>query len=168
MKKIFKFCPLCGYRLNRKPVDGRVRSVCSKCNWVGYENPLPVAVCAAVNSRGEILITKRNLEPGINKWALPGGFVESDENPEEACLRELKEETGVRGKIDRLVGVYIHKTRKYGSVLIVGYIIRVLKEKIFLNKELKEAKFIDRDSIPYIPFSSHRKIIEEVYRGKLD
>jgi mutator protein MutT len=164
MKRTFKFCPLCGVRLKRMRIDGRVRSVCTKCGWVGYLNPLPVAVCAGINSRDEILITKRNFKPGINKWALPGGFVESDETPEEACLRELAEETGIRGRIDRLAGAYIQKTREYGAILVLGYVVKVLKERIFLNEELKEAKFVERRNIPYIPFSAHRKIIEKVYR----
>jgi ADP-ribose pyrophosphatase YjhB (NUDIX family) len=164
MRKKFKFCPLCGHRLRRIRVDGRARSACRECGWVGYENPLPVAVCAAVNGRGEILLTKRNFEPGINKWALPGGFVESDETPERACLRELNEETGVSGEIKSPAGIYIQKTRKYGPILVIGYVVRVLEENIFLNDELKEAKFVHRGAVPYIPFSTHRKIISEAYR----
>ena len=163
MGSIFKFCPLCRHYLRKTRAEGHTRLVCRECGWVDYKNPLPVAVCAAINDRGGILITKRNLEPGINKWALPGGFVESDENPEKACLRELKEETGVKGEINRLTGVYLQKTRKYGSILVIGYVVRVLEENISLNSELKEAKFVDPKGLPYIPFLTHRKIIEEAY-----
>ena len=145
-------------------MDGRERLVCRKCGWIDYENPLPVVVCAAINDLGKILITKRNLEPGYNKWALPGGFVETDETPEKACLRELKEETGVKGKINKLAGVYVHKTKEYGAILIIGYVVRALKGSIFLNSELKEAIFVNREDIPHIPFLSHRKIIEEAYK----
>ncbi|RKY29402.1 MAG: hypothetical protein DRP74_08905, partial [Candidatus Omnitrophota bacterium] len=67
---------------------------------------MPVAVCAAKNKEGKILVAKRNLKPGINKWALPGGFVELDESLEIACLRELEEETGLKGKIKKLIGIY--------------------------------------------------------------
>jgi len=144
-------------------VDGRERPVCRECGWVDYKNPLPVAVCIAINNQGKILITKRNLEPGINKWALPGGFIEANETPEKACLRELKEETGVKGEIDRLIGVYAKKARKYGSLLIIGYVVRVLEDSIFLNSELKAAKFVDQKELPYIPFLIHRKMIEDVY-----
>ena len=145
-------------------MDGRTRSVCRKCGWIDYKNPLPVVVCAAINDRGKILITKRNLEPGYNKWALPGGFVETDETPEKACLRELKEETGVKGSINRLAGVYVQKTKEYGSILIIGYVVRASEGSIFLNSELKEAIFVNREDIPHIPFLTHRKIIEEAYK----
>jgi len=118
--------------------------------------------CAAVNDEGKILIAKRNLEPGKNSWALPGGFVEQDETPEDTCLRELKEETGIDGEITKLIGVYIQRTRKYGSLLVIGYLVDVLHENISINSEVKEAKFVSKRDIPYIPFLTHRKMIEEV------
>ena len=158
----FKFCPLCKRPLRRNKVDGRKRLVCQKCGWIDYKNPLPVAVCAAINKEAKILIAKRNLEPGKNRWALPGGFVERDETPEDTCLRELKEETGIDGEITRLIGVYIQRTKKYGSLLVIGYAVGVLHENVSINSEVKEAKFVGRRALPYIPFLTHRKIIEEL------
>jgi len=159
---MFKFCPLCRYYLRRKRVDGHKRLVCQKCGWIYYKNPLPVVVCAAKNRKGKILVVKRNLKPGINKWALPGGFVESGEAPEIACLRELEEETGLKGKIKRLAGVYIQKTKEYGSLLIIGYEVVIAQGLLSLNNELKDAKFLNKKELPVIPFSSHRKIIEKI------
>ena len=158
----FKFCPLCGRILGEKQIERQRRLVCQKCGWVYYKNPLPVAVCAAKNKEGKILIVKRNLKPAINKWALPGGFVESDELPEIACLRELYEETGLKGKIKKLIGIYIHKTREYGSLLVIGYEVMIVRGLLLLNNESKDAKFFNKKDLPVIPFSSHRKIIKEV------
>ena len=164
MKQILKFCPLCKYKLGQNIVEGRRKLVCRKCGWIDYQNPLPVAVCAAINADGKILIAKRNQEPGKNKWALPGGFIESNENPEKACLRELKEETGVEGKVIKLVGVYLRKTKIYGSLIVIGYAIRIFKEDISVNSELMEARFFSRKDLPCISFLTHRKIIEEVFK----
>ena len=161
-QKKFKSCPLCKHYLHKRQVDGRKRLVCQKCGWIYYGNPLPVAVCAVKNREDKILIAKRNLKPGVNKWALPGGFIESGETPETACLRELEEETGLRGKIKRLIGAYIQKTRYYGSLLVVGYEVSISKDKLSLNNELKEAEFFSKRDLPIIPFSSHRKIIERI------
>jgi 8-oxo-dGTP diphosphatase len=160
--KAFKFCPLCKGYLGRQKVDGRRRLVCQRCGWINYKNPLPVAVCAAKNKEGKIFIAKRNLKPGKNKWALPGGFIESGETPETACLRELKEETGLEGKIKKLLGVYFQKTKYYGPLLVVGYEVKVSRNKFSLSNELKEADFFPKKHIPYIPFSSHRKMIEKI------
>ena len=159
---MFKFCPLCRYYLRRKRVDGHKRLVCQKCGWIYYENPLPVAACVAIDKEGRILIVKRNLKPGINKWALPGGFVESNEAPETVCLRELEEETGLKGKVRRLIGLYIQKTKEYGSLLVVGYEVEISKGSLSFNNELKDAKFFSRKDLPAIPFSSHRKIIKRI------
>ena len=162
---VFKFCPLCKYYLRKKQVDGRKRLVCPECGWIHYENPLPVVVCVAIDKTDKILIVKRNLNPGINKWALPGGFVESNEAPEIACLRELEEETGIKGKIKRLIGVYIQKTKEYGSILVMGYEVKVTKNFLSLNNELKDAKFFSKKDLPNIPFLSHRKILEKVFKN---
>lgn len=43
-----------------------------------------------------VLLIKRGNDPFKDKWALPGGFVEMDELLEDACKRELEEETGVK------------------------------------------------------------------------
>lgn len=164
MECTFKFCPLCRYYLRKTQVDGRKRLVCQKCGWIHYKNPIPVAACAVINKKGKILIAKRNIEPGKNRWALPGGFVEWNETPEDTCLRELKEETGIDGEITRLTGVYIQRTKKYGSLLVIGFIVSAIHEDISINSEVKEAKFVSRRNIPYVPFLTHRKIIEEAYK----
>lgn len=160
----FKFCPSCRYYLHRRQVDGRNRLICQRCGWISYNNPLPVVVCAAKNKKNRILVAKRNLMPGMGKWALPGGFIESNEDPGIACLRELKEETGLKGKIKRLAGIYVQKTRYYGSLLVIGYEVSVLNDNLSLNSELREAEFFSKQDLPVIPFSSHRKIIERVLR----
>jgi 8-oxo-dGTP diphosphatase len=43
-----------------------------------------------------VLLIKRKIEPFIHKWALPGGFVKDDESLEDAVMRELNEEAGVK------------------------------------------------------------------------
>lgn len=62
--------------------------------------------CAAVildDDRRKILLTRRS---DNGQWCLPSGRIEPGESVAEACLRELREETGLTGEIVRLVGVY--------------------------------------------------------------
>ena len=57
----------------------------------------------------KVLLIKRKNHPDIHKWALPGGFVDIDEDIETAAYRELEEETGV-------TNVYMEQLFTYGKV----------------------------------------------------
>ncbi len=92
--------------------------------------------------------------------------MEADESPDEACLRELEEETGLKGKIRNLIGVYTHKTREYGCLIIIGYEVKVFRSLFVLSSEVKDAKFFSKGDLPSIPFLSHRKIIKEAFNNK--
>ena len=52
-----------------------------------------------------MLLLHRNKEPNKGLWIAPGGKLELDESPQECALRELWEETGLRGRNPRLRGL---------------------------------------------------------------
>ena len=54
-------------------------------------------VVAANFGQPMILLIQRKFEPFKGMWALPGGFVGTEETLKEACVRELFEETGIQG-----------------------------------------------------------------------
>ncbi len=60
-----------------------------------YRNPTPVAVALIPMTGGGLLTIRRGIEPEVGKLALPGGFVDFDETWQDACARELLEETGI-------------------------------------------------------------------------
>ena len=76
---------------------------CEECGRDDYQNP-SVTVDAVATRDGneglELLMIKRGKEPQEweGMWAFPGGFVDYGEDPEDAVIRELLEETGVVGK----------------------------------------------------------------------
>lgn len=155
-----KFCPLCGTELGLKIVEDRKRAVCSTCGWIGYENPLPCAAALVRDSEGGILLVKRGVEPGKGEWALPSGFIEIDETPEKACIRELREETGLEGRIVRLVGVYSQESSKYKNVIIAGYEVEA-KGIPHPGSDSESVRFFLPDELPQIAFSSHLKMIKD-------
>jgi len=67
-----------------------------------YRNPA-LTVDAAVRRGDEVLLIQRGNEPWKGAWALPGGFVDYGEDPRDAVLRELEEETGLSGHIVSLL-----------------------------------------------------------------
>ena len=65
-----------------------------------YEYPRPmvctdIIIIAPDKGKKKILLIKRKNDPFKGTWALPGGFVEMEEDLEDAAKRELAEETGI-------------------------------------------------------------------------
>lgn len=159
MKK-YKYCPICGSNLSISKTQGQTRRLCSKCAWVDYANPVP-SVAAFVHDAGRILLVKRGVAPGKHKWALPSGFIEQHELPEQAVVRELREETNVRGTVNKLIGVYTEPTRIYGNVLLIAYSLRNIHGTLKSGSDTNAARFFPVDKLPQITFTSHRAIIED-------
>src|SRR6185436_18501234 len=92
------------------------------------KTPLLTTDCVAVDGKGRVLLVRRRHPPFKGKYALPGGFVEIGETVEEACRRELKEETGVKaGRLEPL-GVYSDPERDpRGHICSVAFLTRVAR-----------------------------------------
>ena len=165
IKRKFKFCLFCGAELSLQRVEDRLRLVCPDCGWIHYENPLPCAAAFVSNSKGEILLVERGVEPARGEWALPSGFIEIEEIPQAACLRELKEETGLEGKIRRLLGVYTQESAMYKRVLIIGYEVEAAGTPSPGSDSLSVRYFLPAE-LPEIAFPSHRQMIEDGIRGR--
>ena len=69
----------------------------------GYVTPKVGADAAIFNQDGEILLMERADGSG---WCLPCGWVEPNEKPVEAVVREVREETGLETEVKQLVGVF--------------------------------------------------------------
>ena len=79
-----------------------------------YDYPRPALTVDCVvfgleASELKVLLIERDLEPFKGHWALPGGFVNMDETLEQAALRELQEETGLRD-------LYLEQLYTFGQV----------------------------------------------------
>lgn len=89
------YCRYCGNELEKKQAEGRERPYCPNCDRILWQNAEPVAA-TVVRKGDEILFVKRGIEPGKGEWSLPAGFLEFDEEPAKAAVRELEEETGLK------------------------------------------------------------------------
>jgi len=157
----YKYCPLCASTLGEEFIEGRDRQICPECGWINYRNPLPVVACLVRNPAGDLLLIKRGIEPCIGCWALPGGFIETDETIAEAGVRELREETGLSGSAGRLVDVCAQNSSKYGPILIAGMEFIVEGGEITVGDDAADAAFFPAAALPEIPFSAHHKLISK-------
>ena len=80
--------------------------------------------CVVFDDADRLLLIRRGHEPFTDRFALPGGFVNIGETVEAAALRELKEETGVDGRIVRLISVYSEPYRDpRGHTVSVAFLV---------------------------------------------
>ena len=100
--------------------------------------------CVAVDAKGRVLLIRRKYPPFAGHYALPGGFVDVGETVEDACRRELMEETGVKAGKLHLVGVYSDPKRdpRFHSVAVV-YLTRVRARKAVAGDDAAAAEWIE-------------------------
>lgn len=65
---------------------------------------IELAGCVVLDDYGRLLLLHRNT-PELSWWELPGGKVESEESPEDAAVREMGEELGIRVELQKKLGV---------------------------------------------------------------
>jgi 8-oxo-dGTP diphosphatase len=101
--------------------------------------------CIVRDYSGRILLVKPTYKPG---WEIPGGMVEANESPVQACLREAREEIGLEVNLGQLlcvdyVGVEIAPLERLMFVFDAGIISDLEVARIVLPPdELSEFRFV--------------------------
>ena len=126
-----------GQALDLPPPDVRRRLRAE----LGYITPKVGAEAAIFDREGNMLLVRRSDD---GRWCLPCGWVEPNESPAEAAVREAREETGLIVRTNRLVDVF---TRKPGqgfgphSAIAVVYLCEVVDGTIHASHEVTEVRY---------------------------
>jgi 8-oxo-dGTP diphosphatase len=113
-----------------------------------------------VISDSKILLVRRKFDPFEGRYALPGGFVEYGERVDECVIREVKEETGLRVSIDRLLGVYSAPNRDpRGHTVTLVYVLN-LEGGTLSDSEETKAEWMPLKGIPPLAFD-HDMIVAD-------
>ncbi|HTC20865.1 MAG TPA: NUDIX domain-containing protein [bacterium] len=129
-----------------------------------------IAVNAVVfNEKQEVLLAKRT-DNGL--WCIPGGHVDLGETLAQACLRELKEETGLEAQIVRLIGVYsdtkgsLHFAQgAEWHTVRVSFLCRVTGGALTTSEETSEIQYFNVGRLPPL-ITDHAKRIKDALEDK--
>nr|WP_297306831.1 NUDIX hydrolase [uncultured Flavobacterium sp.] len=121
-----------------------------------------ILISKANFDKTEILLIKRKNEPYKDFWALPGGFVDEDEDLETAAKRELFEETTIRIDSLKQIGAYGTPNRDPRShVVSIAFFGEVeSRTEAKAADDAKEAKWFDISNLPPTAFD-HSEIIKD-------
>lgn len=134
-----------------------------------YEYPMPAVTVDAMIFRKtapsrEVLLIKRLNDPYKGQWAIPGGFINIDEELEDAVVRELQEETGIiHHSLRQLVAVgTIGRDPRYRTISVIYF--GWFDEKTMQVKagdDAAEAKWFDINELPSLAFD-HLDVLKKV------
>ena len=121
----------------------------------------PAVVDGVVLRSGKILLVKRRKDPEFGKWAVPGGFVNWGETCEQAVVREVREETNLKVKPVRLLGVYSSQKRDpLRGTIAVAFVCKYLSGTPRGGDDAELARWWDLGKLPALAFD-HAKIIKD-------
>ena len=163
-----RYCYHCGNKVDLKLEMGSMRLFCTKCKTVFYENPNPVVSSVVINSDREILLVLRDREPLAGKWCLPSGFVEVNETIEEAVLRELKEETGIDGKVIRLLDTVSYFNDFYGDLIWVSFEVKNIDGTLCAGDDARAARYFPISDLPELAFPPNTKAVKRFIQHYTD
>lgn len=157
-----RFCPHCAQPLAERVAFDRLRSVCLACGFVEFRAPKVGVSVLVLDEEGKVLLVRRAEEPGRGKWGLPSGFIDWDESPEEAAVRECVEETGLAVTDLRLFDVAHYTDDFRGPGINLTYRVRVAGGLPRPGDDAAEVRYFARDELPPIEdlaFASHRALL---------
>lgn len=124
-----------------------------------HEITVDTVILTIKNNALQVLLIRREKEPFIGKWAIPGGYVRMSETLEQAAVRILKEKTGVDN-------VYLEQLYTFGDPLRHPD-ARVITCVYFALVRYEDVKVLDSDDVSWYPVDTlppmafdHKEIID--------
>jgi len=160
------YCIKCGSELETRVIEGRELEACPNDDFVLWRDP-KVASAVVVEVDGGVVLGRRAIEPGYGLWCLPGGFVNDDEHPADAAMRECMEEIGAAVELTSLIGVYHVAKRDAHSIVGIAYRARIVDgAQLNAGAEMLEVRVFPIDSLPALAFPSHRHVLDEFLKSR--
>lgn len=138
-----KYCPHCAGVLEARDIDGLQRQACVSpgCRFVHWDNPVPV-VAALVQHQGKIVLA-RNAQWPDGTFSLITGYLERNEAPETAVVREVKEELGLDSTVTGSIGNYSLNEK---NQVILAYSL-IASGELKIGDEIVEVRHLSREEL---------------------
>jgi len=163
------YCPACGHPLQDREAFGRVRRYCPACDQIIFREHKVAAGVLVELPRGDgptgedqqVLLVRRRLQPRQGTWTFPAGFVDFDESPAEAALRECLEETGLAVEITGLLDVIAGREHEHGADIIIVYCARLVGGEPQAADDVDRVAFFPLDALPPLAFHATQVALDK-------
>lgn len=135
-----------------------------------YPRPMLTVDCIIIcnkNNQNQILLIKRKNNPFKDSWALPGGFVDMDEDLDEAAFREVQEETNIKlESIKQLFTIGTPGRDPRGRTVSVIYFALInskLAEQTKAGDDAAQTQWFEINKLPQLAFD-HNLVVEKALK----
>jgi 8-oxo-dGTP diphosphatase len=133
-----------------------------------YDYPRPavtadvVAIAGKTIEEASLLLIKREKPPFQDMWALPGGFAEMEENIEVTAIRELEEETGLKGVEVHQIGAFgkVGRDPRHRTVTVAFLSCLDSVAEVKGNDDASDARWFPLNNLPKLAFD-HADIVKQ-------
>jgi len=136
-----------------------------------YSYPRPAVTVDAilVSPQNSVLLIERGRVPFKGRWALPGGFIDMDEELETACRRELAEETGIQiGALKQFKAFgAVDRDPRHRTISVIFYAFTDDELAACAGDDAANARWFPLNQLPELAFD-HQQILEEFKAEILD
>jgi 8-oxo-dGTP diphosphatase len=136
-----------------------------------YQYPRPAVTVDAIlisRKQNSVLLIERGREPYMGKWALPGGFIEMNEELEVACRRELQEETGISVVDLKQFRAYgsVDRDPRHRTISVIFYLFLEEEVPAMAGDDASHAKWFPLGQLPGLAFD-HQQILGDFRKEDL-
>ena len=137
-----------------------------------YPDQPVVGVGAVIVKECKIVLIKRGNEPSKGKWTIPGGLVELAESPEQAVIREAKEETGLDVDAPTLIDVvsnvdFDEKLKVKYHYVIIDYFVHVKEGIAQASSDALELRWVPFEEVEKYDLTASFRLFFRHNREKL-